>query len=153
MSLIRISFNLKITDGNIWVGGITVQLHMIWSVHILPIIHNFPNLVSTEEKPCQLFSWLQLIFTSTNSYYIKHINFTIIEIFIPFYMSISIVSHYLLSSQLHLTLKSEIFWSTYLQQLLVAIWITYNIISFIFNKFLFVKYFICWSDLLLYHCF
>ena len=115
MSLIRISFNLKITDGNIWVGGITVQLHMIWSVHILPIIHNFPNFVSTEKKPCQLFFYLPLIYQSTNSYCIENTNyfsihFTRIKTFIPFYMSIIMVSNYLLSSQLHPTQNSKKCW-------------------------------------------
>ena len=114
--------------------------------------------LSTEEKPFQFFSWIQLIFLSANNYCISHINyflisFTGIEAFIPFYISISTASCYLLSLRLYPTKNSENIGSTYLQQWLVLRWIISNLISFIFNKFAIIKYLICSSHLLLYHFF
>ena len=79
------------------------------------------------------------------------INFTIMYIFLLFYTSISTVSHYLLPPQLHPAKNSENVGSTYLQQILADIWIISNILSFIFNKSIFIKYVIGSSDLLLYH--
>ena len=115
--------------------------------------------VTTKEKPIQLFSFLKVIFPYTNSYCISHINSFFDQIYKnrDIY-SILYINQHRKSLFVMITLLSwsdymNNFWSIYLQQILVGIWIIYNMILFIFNNFLTIKYVICSSNMLLYHCF
>ena len=137
--------------------GITVQQHVIWLVYLSPIIYNLQNfhLCKISLISCfpayDLYLHLPIVITSGILIYIP-INFTKMETFLPFYTSISILSHYLSPSQLY-TISNIVknVRSTYLQQWLAARWIISNLISFIFNRSILIKYIICSSYLLLYH--
>ena len=115
----------KKIEVRIWGGGIMVQLHVIWSVNLLQIIYKMHNLYLRKIKlvsyfpDYNLYFHLPIIITS-GRWIIISINFTRIETFIPFYMSVSTVGHYLLSSKFHSTIISENFGSTHLTTMIVS---------------------------------
>ena len=92
--------------GWLWGRGITVQQHVIWSVHLSPIIYNLQKLHPQKRILVSYFSaynlyfHLPIVITSGISIVIS-INFTRVYSFLSFYMSINTVSQYLVLLLLH----------------------------------------------------
>ena len=113
-------------------------------------------ILSTEEEPIQLFPYQQVLFWSTNSDFIRHMNtflniFTRIYTSIQFYTAISTVRNFFLWSGLYSNHDQNNFWSRYSQLLFVERWNFSNIYLIAFNWFIIIKNVIISFNLLLYH--
>ena len=121
----------------------------------IPISSIF-NIYINEIGTYSVFFCLQVLFSSTNSYCIKHV-YSFLD-HIPSNRHIYSILYINQNGKLLFVIiriypnnNVKNVWSRYLQQWLVEGWILSNIYLFLFNKFVIIIYVICSSNLLLYH--